>query len=126
VFKDLHVGTVVPVRDVERARRFYEGTLGLTGAPAPTGHRLEAGDGTVLYLLPSTDYPGEAGWPLASFRADDLRAMTAELRERGVVLERFTDGPQRTDADGIAEMAGFRIAWFTDPDGNIFSIFEPV
>jgi catechol 2,3-dioxygenase-like lactoylglutathione lyase family enzyme len=125
VFRDLHVGAIVPVRDVERARRFYEGTLGLTGAPAPAGHRLEAGDGTVLYLLPSTDYPGQAAWPLASFRAENLRAVTAELQERGVALTRFSDGPQRTDADGIADMGAFRIAWFTDPDGNIFAIFEP-
>lgn len=124
MFKDLHVGTVVPVRDIERARRFYERMLGLTGAPAPAGHRLEAGDGTVLYLLPSTDYPGQAAWPLASFRADDLRAVIAELRERGVEPAQFSDGPQRTDAHGIADMGALRIAWFTDPDGNIFSIFE--
>ena len=125
MFRDLHVGTVVPVRDIERAKRFYEETLGLTGAPAPAGHRLEAGDGTVLYLLPSTDYPGQAAWPLASFRAEDLRAATAELRERGVELARFSEGPQRTNADGIADMGALRIAWFADPDGNIFSIFEP-
>jgi catechol 2,3-dioxygenase-like lactoylglutathione lyase family enzyme len=125
MLRDLHVGTVVPVRDVERATRFYEEMLGLTGASAPAGHRLGAGEGTVLYLLPSTDYPGQAAWPLASFLADDLRAVTAELRERGVELARFSDGPQRTDADGIADMGTIRIAWFTDPDGNIFSIFEP-
>jgi catechol 2,3-dioxygenase-like lactoylglutathione lyase family enzyme len=125
MFSDLHVGTVVPVHDVERARQFYEETLGLTGTAAPAGRRLEAGDGTVLYLLPSTDYPGQAAWPLASFLAGDLRAVTAELRERGVELVRFSDGPQRTDADGIADMGALRIAWFTDPDGNIFSIFEP-
>jgi catechol 2,3-dioxygenase-like lactoylglutathione lyase family enzyme len=125
MFRDLHVGTVVPVRDIERAKRFYEETLGLTGASAPAGHRLEAGDGTVLYLLPSTDYPGQAAWPLASFRTADLRGVTAELRERGVELARFSEGPQRTDEDGIADMGVLRIAWFTDPDGNIFSIFEP-
>ena len=125
MFRDLHAGTVVPVRDVERAKRFYEQTLGLAGASAPAGYRLDAGDGTVLYLLPSTDYPGQAAWPLASFRTGDLRAVTAELRERGVALTRFSDGLQRTDADGIAHMGSFDIAWFTDPDDNIFSIFEP-
>ena len=125
MLSDLHAGTVVPVRDVERATRFYEDMLGLTGAPAPAGHRLDAGDGTVLYLLPSTDYPGEAAWPLASFRTDELRAVTADLRERGVELVSFSEGPQRTDADGIADMGAIRIAWFTDPDGNIFSIFGP-
>jgi|tagenome__1003787_1003787.scaffolds.fasta_scaffold20984109_2 catechol 2,3-dioxygenase-like lactoylglutathione lyase family enzyme len=125
MLRDLHVGTVVPVRNIERAQRFYEDTLGLVGTPAPAGRRLEAGDGTILYLLESTDYPGQAAWPLASFRTGDLRAVTADLVARGVEPVRFGDGPQRTDGDGIADMGAFRIAWFTDPDGNIFSIFEP-
>ena len=124
MFRDLHAGTVVPVRDVERSKRFYEGTLGLAGAPAPAGYRIDAGAGTVLYLLPSTDYPGQAAWPLASSRTDDLRTVTAELRDRRVALAQFTDGPQRTDADGIADMGSFRIAWFADPDDNVFSVFE--
>jgi catechol 2,3-dioxygenase-like lactoylglutathione lyase family enzyme len=97
---------------------------GPTSTAKPAGHRLEAGGGAVLYLLPSTDYPGQAAWPLATFRADDLRDVTAELRERRVELARFSDGPQRTNADGTADMGACRIAWFTDPDGNIFPIFE--
>src|SRR4051812_41927879 len=96
MLSDLHVAAIVPVSDLDRAKRFYEQTLGLAGEPAPGGHRLQAGEGTVLYLLPSTDYPGQAG-PLASFRTGDLAAVTSDLRARGVGLAHFSDGPQRTD-----------------------------
>jgi catechol 2,3-dioxygenase-like lactoylglutathione lyase family enzyme len=121
----LPVGPVIPVSDLDRARAFYEDTLGLAGGPAPGGYRLHCGDGTVIYLLPSTDYPGRAAWPIASFAATDLAAVTADLRERGVELVAFDEGPQRTDARGIADMGSLRIAWFCDPDDNIISVFEP-
>jgi catechol 2,3-dioxygenase-like lactoylglutathione lyase family enzyme len=90
---------VIPVRDVARARAFY--------------------------LLPSTDYPGTAAWPIASFLADDLRAVTTDLRRRGVRLESFDEGPNKTDADGIAHMGALLIAWFRDPDDNIISLYQP-
>jgi catechol 2,3-dioxygenase-like lactoylglutathione lyase family enzyme len=125
MLSELPVGPVIPVRDVDRARAFYEETLGLQGEPAPAGHRLRCGGDTVIYLLPSTDYPGTAAWPIASFLADDLRAVTADLRRRGVRLESFDEGPNKTDADGIADMAALLIAWFRDPDDNIISLYQP-
>jgi hypothetical protein len=57
--------------------------------------------------------------------AEDLRAVTTDLRRRGVRLAAFDDGPNRTDADGIADMGDLRIAWLRDPDGNIISIYQP-
>jgi catechol 2,3-dioxygenase-like lactoylglutathione lyase family enzyme len=116
---------VIPVRDLDRARAFYEDTLGLEGEPAPAGHRLRCGRDTVIYLLPSTDYPGTAAWPIASFLAEDLRAVTADLRERGVELLAFDEGPNATDADGVADMGALLLAWFCDPDGNVVSLFQP-
>ena len=95
MLSELPVGPVIPVRDVDRARAFYEETLGLQGEPAPAGHRLRCGGDTVIYLLPSTDYPGTAAWPIASFLADDLRSVTADLRRRGVRLESFGRGSQQ-------------------------------
>ncbi|MDA0185071.1 hypothetical protein OJ997_32505 [Solirubrobacter phytolaccae] len=110
--------------DLDRAREFYETTLGFAGEPAPGGYRIQCGGGTALYLLPSTDYPGQAAWPIASLQATDLPAITAELRDRGVELVTFDDGPQKTDEHGIADMDDLRIAWFCDPDDNIISVFQ--
>ena len=125
MLSELPVGPVIPVRDLDRARGFYEDTLGLPGEPAPAGHRLRCGGETVIYLLPSTDYPGTAAWPIASFLADDLRAVTTDLQRRGVRLMAFDDGPNQTDADGIADLGELLIAWLRDPDDNIISLFQP-
>jgi catechol 2,3-dioxygenase-like lactoylglutathione lyase family enzyme len=125
MLSQLPVGPVIPVTDLDRARGFYEQILGLAGEPAPAGYQLRCGGGTVIYLLPSTDYPGTAAWPIASFRAEDLRAVAADLRRRGVDLLSFDDGPNETDDDGIADMGDLLIAWLEDPDRNIISIYQP-
>ncbi|MHC1563014.1 VOC family protein [Actinomycetospora sp. C-140] len=124
---DLPVATVIPVSDMARSRAFYEETLGLAGDPVPGGgHVLRAGDGTLLYLMAGTGYAGQAGWPLASFRAHDLPATVAELRDRGVTMIAM-DGepPWRTDERGIADFGDVLIAWFRDPDGQVISVVQP-
>jgi catechol 2,3-dioxygenase-like lactoylglutathione lyase family enzyme len=121
----LHVGAVVPVSDMDASRAFYEGTLGLTGEPAPGGYALRAGGGTRLFLLDVASYAGQADWPLASFRTEDLAATVADLTGRGVQLEVMGEGdPYRTDERGIADLGDMLIAWFRDPDGQVISVFQ--
>src|SRR4051812_32897550 len=97
----LPVGPVIPVSDLAVSRRFYESTLGLRGEPAPGGWVLFAGGNTRLFLLEGTSYAGQAGWPLASFRTEDLDQTVADLAERGVKLLIMGDGdPFQTDQRG--------------------------
>lgn len=120
----LVIGPVIPVSNLERSRHFYEEQLGLTGQPAPGGCALHGGEGSVAYLLEGTDYPGQADWPLASFRTEDLEATVAELTGRGIDLEQIHDGLTDTDSQGIAELEGMRIAWIRDPDQQVLSFFQ--
>ena len=87
---------------------------------------LRCGGDTVIYLLKGTGYAGRAEWPLASFATDRLEEVVDGLHARGVELERFDDGPQRTDERGIAELDGVRIAWVRDPDRQVLSIVQPL
>jgi hypothetical protein len=121
---DLPVSPVIPVSDLSRSRHFYEGQLGFVGQPAPGGWALRCGGDSYAFLLESTDYPGKAAWPLASFRTDDLDASVADLIERGITLEQIHDGATETDGRGIAELEGMRIAWVRDPDHQVLSFFE--
>jgi hypothetical protein len=65
------------------------------------------------------------GWEV-----DDIEAMVAALKKRGVVFEEV-DAPGLKTADGIAEIAGNcpskgargeRAAWFRDSEGNMLGI----
>ena len=121
----LEVGPVIPVSDLDASLKFYEGSLGLSGEHVPGGYVLRCGGNTRIYLLPSTDYPGRAKWPLMSFETDRLEHVVDDLRAAGIEFVSFDEGPQKTDERGIADMDGVRLAWITDPDDQVISLFEP-
>jgi hypothetical protein len=68
------------------------------------------------------------------FEVDDLEAVVAELRRRGVVFE-DVDVPGLETRDGIAKVegnypskgsSGERAAWFRDSEGNLLGIGQPM
>jgi hypothetical protein len=65
-----------------------------------------------------------------AWEVDDLEAVVAELRRRGVVFEEY-DLPGLKTVNGIAEVegnypsrggVGERAAWFRDSEGNVLGI----
>jgi catechol 2,3-dioxygenase-like lactoylglutathione lyase family enzyme len=122
--KDCKMGTAAPVSDLARAREFYEGKLGFE--PAETLgddmviYALGGGTGLTVYV---SDHAGTNKATLAGFEVPEFDAAFAELSERGVEFERFEDeSGATTDDDGIIDAGDYRVAFFKDPDGNIFSI----
>jgi catechol 2,3-dioxygenase-like lactoylglutathione lyase family enzyme len=58
------------------------------------------------------------GWEVA-----DIDASVSALEEAGVALNRYPGLPQ--DARGICSFpGGDKVAWFTDPDGNVLSLSQ--
>ena len=114
------ITATLPAADIDRARKFYEGTLGLTPTQErPDGIEYECG-GTRFLLYPSqfagTNQGTAAGWDV-----DDLEAVVAELREAGVTFEEY-DLPGLKTENGIATIGTTRGAWFKDTEGNILSV----
>jgi len=108
------------VRDLDRARAFYEG-LGLTvSAKVSTGIFMTAGNGTIFPLIHRADATPPSH-TIAAFQVDDLPGVVASLRDRGVVFEEY-DSPGLRTTDGIADMGSYRAAWLKDPDGNVLSV----
>jgi catechol 2,3-dioxygenase-like lactoylglutathione lyase family enzyme len=119
----MHVGPVIAVTDLDRARAFYEGKLGLDGGPTPGGWVVTADQGTVVYLLPGISDAGSASWPLASFRVTDVHQVVRTLRDRDVEFLGADDIPFEFDADGVSVTDEMEVAWMRDPDGSILTIF---
>ena len=123
---DKRVMTAIPVRDVERARGFYEGVLGLSfaGGPRADGSfEYECGGGTALFTYPTEENAGRSPATLAAWQVDDLHATVEALRDHRVVLEEY-DTPGLKTEEGIATLPRARTIWFKDPDGNILNVFE--
>ncbi len=114
----------LPASDLPRARRWYEGTLGLSRA-IQLGPGLLYESGGIPFLV----YPSGAARAentAASWIVDDLTAVMADLRARGVHFEEYVmPGAGFTAADGVAPVLdGGPAAWFRDSEGNLLSLNE--
>jgi catechol 2,3-dioxygenase-like lactoylglutathione lyase family enzyme len=116
------------VDDAERARRFYEETLGLRvtdvapDVPEMAGlMRLHLGSGAEVLVYPKPDHT-PATFTVLNFPVPDVEKAVDELTARGVRFEHYENPP--TDEKGIMRAGGPEIAWFTDPAGNVFSVLQ--
>jgi catechol 2,3-dioxygenase-like lactoylglutathione lyase family enzyme len=116
------VAVMLPVDDVERARKFYEEKLGLEyGGLNPEGSAMFALDGgTTLVLLPRPGAP-RAESTAMSWAVDDVEKEVKALEDRGVTFEDY-DFPEFKTVDHIATMGDFQSAWFLDPDHNVLCV----
>ncbi len=117
------VHTTLPTKDLNRARQFYEGVLGLTPSLiAEQGIVYTVGGGTALEVYPS-GAGGKAEHTLMTWLVDDIYAAVNDLRRRGVTFEEY-DFPGLKTVNGIAEVGTEYAAWFKDPDGNILAVSQ--
>jgi catechol 2,3-dioxygenase-like lactoylglutathione lyase family enzyme len=112
------------VDDIERARDFYEGDLGLRVTTEMGGMLLNLqlpGDrDTMVYSKPDFE---PATYTVLNFQVEDIDAAVDQLASVGIEMELFEGFDQ--DDDGIARgPEGPPIAWFRDPAGNILSVLE--
>jgi catechol 2,3-dioxygenase-like lactoylglutathione lyase family enzyme len=120
------VGAAVAVSDMDRAKDFYEGRLGLAarGDDPDGGRTYQCGDQTTLHVFPSPGHAGGSGATIAGWTVEDLEAVVDELAANGVSFERYDEPRITTDEKGIAVVDGGKGAWFQDPDGNLLGLIQ--
>jgi predicted enzyme related to lactoylglutathione lyase len=114
------------VDDIDAARTFYGGTLGLdveTNAMGFLQVRLASGGGILIYAKPDHT---PASFTILNFPVDDIDAAVDELRERGIDTKIYPDDVFPSDERGIVrgEGRGPDIAWFRDPAGNVIAVLQ--
>jgi len=121
MFADTKAFSGFAVDDLQKAREFYEGTLGLRTSEEHglmTLH-LAGGRDTLVYEKP--DFV-PATYTILNFPVDDVESVVDELVRRGVRFERYEAFEQ--DEKGIFRGEGPTIAWFTDPAGNVMAVLK--
>jgi len=114
------VVATVPVTDLDRAKVFYGGTLGLTFLwENPVSVRFRCGDGSELSIFKRP--PTTTEHTLAHFEVIDIQAVVRDLEASDVAFIDYADGPLMT-TDHIAQLGPARAAWFHDPDGNTLGL----
>ena len=114
------------VKDIARAREFYEGVLGLTAdRDMPGGVAYRAGSGGLFVYESEFAGTNKATSMMMEVPDDAFNGQIADLRAKGVSFETY-DMPDTQWDDGVATMSmgegSFRSVWFQDPDGNILNL----
>ena len=113
----------VSVNDLQKAKKFYSETLGLTVKDNPMGLiELHFENGANVLVYPKPDHEA-ATYTVLNFPVDDIEKTVDGLSNKGVTFEQYKE--LQTDAKGISHNPqGPKIAWFKDPAGNILSVLE--
>jgi predicted enzyme related to lactoylglutathione lyase len=113
----------IPAKDVPRARRFYEQTLGFKPARETEGGVVyEFAEHTACFLYP-TPNAGTSQASQAFWEVKDIEREVAELKARGVQFEHYDMPGAKSDSD-IVDAGGARAAWFKDSEGNIMAVIQ--
>ena len=98
------------VRDLDRARAFYTGTLGFTETQAPDGWvELERGEMRIALAEGTPDPEG----PVASVDVDDVKGEVERLRSEEI------------EVGTVLELHGeVRVVDVYDPDGNRLQLVQ--
>ena len=117
------VTCMLPVKDLERARRFYEQQLGLVPQGLkPDGKFVYHCGGTELALFPRAEGT-RATHTAISFKVNHIGEAVAELQRRGVRFADY-DLPGLKTVDHVCVLGSEKAAWFEDTEGNILCLHE--
>ncbi len=118
----------IPVVDLDRAKRFYETTLGVKPISANNDNIsgiaiFECGDGTLMELYQRG--PSKADHTVATFEVSNIEEEVNMLRGKEVNFEEY-DVPEIKTQNGIATQGSVKAAWFKDSEGNILCIHQVI
>ena len=121
MLQDRPLYSYFPAKDLERARRFYEGTLGFKPTAVMNGGVVyQFGQKSAAFLYPTPN----AGTSMASqafWDVENIEQEVAALKARGVVFEVYNMPGLK---DGIVTAGGAKAAWFKDSEGNILALIQ--
>jgi catechol 2,3-dioxygenase-like lactoylglutathione lyase family enzyme len=115
------------VDDVKKAKEFYEQVLGLSVSEESWGTlKLHLAGGNNIFVYPKKDHV-PATFTVLNFPVDDIEACVDELAAKGVKFEHYdkeVGDMSKTNAKGISESDGVKMAWFKDPARNFMALMQ--
>ena len=113
---------MIAVKDLDRARKFYEDTLGLKELDDfGEGFMLKSGE--TKFSVYRSEFAGTNKATALNFDVDDIQEEVRGLKDKGIAFEHYELEGLKADGD-IYSAENMKTAWFKDPDGNILSLIE--
>jgi catechol 2,3-dioxygenase-like lactoylglutathione lyase family enzyme len=123
MLSDNEATATVAVKNLENAKKFYEGTLGLP-LVMENDEVLAFKTGKSTLFVYRSQYAGTNKATAVTFVADEVAELVRTLKGKGVTFEHY-DLPNMTRQGDLHVAGSMKTAWFKDPDGNIFSLVTP-
>lgn len=115
------IGFIVTAKPAE-AIGFYRDQLGFRLVADDRFALVFDANGTMLRVVKAQEFTPQQGTVLG-WEVSDIEAAVAELESSGISFNRYPGLSQ--DRRGIWSVPnGDRVAWFSDPDGNVLSISQ--
>ena len=113
----------VAVKNLTTAKKFYEGTLGLEAIDAEGDEVVVYRTGNSRLNVYRSKYAGTNKATEVTWTVPDVESEVKELKSRGVAFEHYDMPGLKLQGDvHVADGDKLKVAWFKDPDGNVFSI----
>ncbi|WP_460392776.1 VOC family protein [Actinophytocola sediminis] len=128
MLSDARIEARIPTQDLARARTWYAEKLGLEPVEERAGGlRYEGGAG--VFCLFASAGAADGSFTQLAFYVEDIEAVVAELRGRGVVFEEYpgtVNGIMDIEGNYPSKGRGERAVWCRDSEGNMIGIAEVV
>ena len=110
------------VKNLQTAKKFYEGTLGLKQVDAEGDELIVFQSGKTTLNVYRSEYAGTnkataVTWVVGA----DFDGTVRALKAKGVKFEHY-DMPDMKREGDVYLSGDMKVAWFKDPDGNILNI----
>ena len=113
----------VSVRDRDEGCAFYEGVLGLKHKSRDDfGDFYELGGG-LMRMTPMPDFQAHPH-PVLGWDVPDIAAAARALKEKGITFAIYDGMGQDELGIWTAPDGKAKVAWFTDPFGNLLSLSQ--
>ncbi|MBZ9731975.1 VOC family protein [Mesorhizobium sp. CA18] len=122
MLENSNVTANLAVKDIAKARTFYEGTLGLSQVDDMDGELIVYKTGDTLLNVYRSQFAGTNKATAATWAVGDrIEPIVKSLRSKGITFEHY-DMPGLSLEGDIHVGSGMKVAWFKDPDGNILNL----
>lgn len=113
------------VKDIERAKRFYEDKLGLKPVGPQSDSVIAYKTGGSSLLVYTSEFAGTNKATTVTWSVGgDFDEIVRSLQSKGVSFERYDGLPEVTRDGDIHRSGDLKLAWFKDPDGNIHHLIS--
>ena len=130
-FSEAGFATLIPIRDMDRAIKFYTGALG--------AKLMYRGEGEMKDYWASVKLGREEFWLItpqtrekrtlaySTFLVKDIKAVVKELKKKGVKFQRAEKMSKESRLEGpIAHESFGSSAFFKDSEGNLLMIWQNI